>query len=83
MNPFLVFISSKDERPLKGQVRSFVDSKYGINRTVDTRRANPQRVQNKKIVFLKESVQLPSDKFIVKSEEKYQENLQFQMKLKI
>lgn len=70
VNPFLEFISSKDEPPLKGQVRSFVDSKYGINRTVDTRPANPQRVQNKKSVLLKESVQLPSDKFIVKSAEK-------------
>lgn len=70
VNPFLDFISSKDELPLKGEVRSFVYSKYGINRIVDTRRANPQRVQNKKIVPLKDSAKLPSDKFILTPEEK-------------
>lgn len=57
VNPFLDFISPKDES-LKGRVRGLDDSKYGINSSAETRRANPRSVQKKKIVPLKKNVHL-------------------------
>ena len=62
VNPFLDFISLKDESTLKGRVRGLEDSKYAINNSTETRHANPRSVQKKKIISLKKTAHLSAER---------------------
>lgn len=62
VNPFLDFISLKDESTLKGRVRGLEDDKYAINNCAETRHANPRSVQTKKIISLKKTAHLSAER---------------------
>ena len=62
VNPFLDFISVKDESSLKGNVRGLEESKYAINSSVETRHVNPRSLLKKKIVPLKKTVHMTAEK---------------------
>ena len=49
VNPFLDFMSLKDEDSQKGRVRGLEENKYGINNSTARKHTNPRNMQKKKV----------------------------------
>lgn len=68
VNPFLDFISVKDESSLKGRVRGLEESKDAINSSAETRHVNPRSLLKKKSVPLRKTVHMTAEKSAFGSE---------------